>query len=75
MAFTNLCPDRLDNNARSDRSVSVSRARRTERFAVSVCLQVYVPGRYVLLKPFRALVTVKVPSGCAVSLIQYAVPL
>ena len=30
---------------------------------------------YVLLKPFRLLVTVKVPSDCADTLIQYAVPL
>src|SRR5436309_3283073 len=30
---------------------------------------------YVLLKPFRALVTVKVPLVCADTLIQYAVPL
>ena len=36
---------------------------------------IYSPGLYVLLKPFRALVTVKVPSCCADTLIQYAVPL
>ena len=35
----------------------------------------YRPGLYVLLKPLRALVTVKEPSCCADNLIQYAVPL
>src|SRR5215831_19778904 len=33
------------------------------------------PGLYVLLKPFRAFVTVNVPSCCADTLIQYAGPL
>ena len=32
-------------------------------------------GQYVLLKPFRVLVTLKVPSCRADSLIQYALPL
>src|SRR5262245_171919 len=37
----------------------------------------FVPdsGRYVLLKPLRPLVTVNVPSACADTLIQWAVPL
>jgi hypothetical protein len=30
---------------------------------------------YVLLKPFRLFVTVNEPSGCADTLIQWAVPL
>src|SRR5207249_6681125 len=33
------------------------------------------PGLYILLKPFRVLRTVNVPSCCAETLIQYAVPL
>lgn len=32
-------------------------------------------ARYVFAKPLRAFVTVNVPSCCAVTLIQYAVPL
>jgi hypothetical protein len=35
----------------------------------------YSPALYVLLNPFRALVTVKEPSSSAESLIQYALPL
>jgi hypothetical protein len=35
----------------------------------------YNRALYVLLNPFRALVTVKEPSCCADSLIQYALPL
>jgi hypothetical protein len=35
----------------------------------------YIPALYVLLNPFRLFVTVKVPSCCAETLIQYAGPL
>ena len=38
-------------------------------------LLLYVPAPYVLLKPFRPLVTVNEPSCRADTLIQYAVPL
>ena len=45
------------------------------RINLPLLLYLVESARYVLLKAFRALVTVKVPSLCADTLIQYAVPL
>src|SRR5258708_38516630 len=49
--------------------------RRTAHFVERPQAAFYNPAPYVLLNPFRELVTVKEPSGCADSLIQCAAPL
>src|ERR1700722_16189513 len=67
---------RSARNGRRKPEIDDRRGRRTRLSLLASDAGGYLPGvfaAYVLLKPLRVLVTVNVPSGCAETLIQYAV--